>query len=75
MQRAKQERIASVTRAEGEAEAATIITAAMEWTGNAIVEVRSIDMAKKIAEKVGRATQTTAYDVGCGRGWRSGSRK
>ena len=73
MQRAEQERIASVTWAEGGAEAATIITAAMERTSNAIVEVRPIYMAKEIAAKVGRATRTTAYNVGRGRVWRSGS--
>jgi prohibitin 1 len=50
--RAEQERIAVVTRAEGEAEAALIITRAMEKTGNAIIEVRRIDAAKEIAGKL-----------------------
>ena len=54
VKKAEQERIASVTRAEGEAEAATIITKAMEKTGNAIVEVRRIDAAKEIAAKLAR---------------------
>lgn len=52
VKRAEQERIAVVTRAEGEAEAASIITHAMEKTGNAIVEVRRIDAAKEIAGKL-----------------------
>ena len=52
VKRAEQERIAVVTRAEGEAEAASIITQAMEKTGNAIVEVRRIDAAKEIASKL-----------------------
>lgn len=52
VRRAEQERMAVVTRAEGEAEAATIITKAMEKTGNAIVEVRRIDAAKEIAGKL-----------------------
>jgi prohibitin 1 len=52
VQRAEQERQAIVTRAEGEAEAAEIITAAMEKTGNAIIEVRRIDAAKEIAGKL-----------------------
>merc|ERR1712100_983465 len=52
VKRAEQERIAVVTRAEGEAEAASIITTAMEKTGNAIVEVRRIDAAKEIAGKL-----------------------
>lgn len=52
VKRAEQERIAVVTRAEGEAEAALIITQAMEKTGNAIIEVRRIDAAKEIASKL-----------------------
>jgi len=52
VQRAEQERQAVVTRAEGEAEAASIITQAMNKTGNAIVEVRRIDAAKEIASKL-----------------------
>ena len=52
VKKAEQERLAVVTRAEGEAEAATIITKAMEKTGNAIVEIRRIDAAKEIAGKL-----------------------
>lgn len=52
VKKAEQERQAVVTRAEGEAEAAGIITKAMEKTGNAIVEVRRIDAAKEIAGKL-----------------------
>jgi len=52
VKKAEQERQAVVTRAEGEAEAAFIITKAMEETGNAIVEVRRIDAAKEIAGKL-----------------------
>lgn len=52
VKKAEQERQAVVTRAEGEAEAASIITKAMEQTGNAIVEVRRIDAAKEIAGKL-----------------------
>jgi len=52
VQKAEQERMAIVIRAEGEAEAASIITDAMEKTGNAIIEVRRIDAAKEIANKL-----------------------
>merc|ERR1712032_1487412 len=52
VKKAEQERQAMVTRAEGEAEAATIITNAMEKTGNGIIEVRRIDAAKEIAAKL-----------------------
>lgn len=52
VKKAEQERQAVVTRAEGEAEAALIITSAMEQTGSAIIEVRRIDAAKEIAAKL-----------------------
>lgn len=52
VKKAEQERRAVVTRAEGESEAAQIITDAMEKTGNAIIEVRRIDAAKVIAGKL-----------------------
>jgi prohibitin 1 len=52
VKKAEQERQAVVTRAEGEAEAALIITNAMERTGSAIIEVRRIDAAKEIAGKL-----------------------
>lgn len=55
VKKAEQERLAVVTRAEGEAEAASIITKAMEKTGNAIVEVRRIDAAKEIAGKLAQS--------------------
>ena len=59
VQRADQERIASMNRAEGKVEAATIITAAMEWAGSAILEVRRIESTKEIAAKFGRSTWMT----------------
>lgn len=71
--RAEQERIANVTRAEGEAEAATIITKAMEKTGNAIVEVRRIDAAKEIAGKLARGRNITYLPGGSSGGGGSGN--
>merc|ERR1712127_915551 len=59
VKKAEQERIAVVTRAEGEAEAANIITQAMEKTGNAIIEVRRIDTAKDIAQKLANSRNIT----------------
>ena len=59
VQKAEQERQAVVTRAEGEAEAAQIITSAMEQTGNAIIEVRRIDAAKEIAGKLAKSRNIT----------------
>ena len=52
VKKAEQERIAVVTRAEGESEAASIVTKALEKQGNAILELRRIDAAKEIAGKL-----------------------
>lgn len=67
VKRAEQERQAVVTRAQGEAEAAQIITEAMELTGNAIIEVRRIDAAKEIAAKLAKSRNIT-YLPGGGSG-------
>lgn len=66
VKRAEQERMAVVTRAEGEAEAAAIITNAMETTGNAIIEVRRIDAAKEIAGKLANSRNITYLPGGTG---------
>ena len=68
VKRAEQERIAVVTRAEGEAEAAHIITKAMEKTGNAIVEVRRIDAAKEIAGKLANSRNVVYLPNTAGKG-------
>ncbi len=47
--KAEQERKASVIRAEGEAEAARLISDAMSAAGNGFIEVRRIDTAKEVA--------------------------
>jgi prohibitin 1 len=47
--RAEQERRAAVIRAEGEAEAARLISQATKATGPALVELRRIEAAKEIA--------------------------
>lgn len=72
VKRAEQERLAVVTRAEGEAEAAQIITDAMEKTGNAIIEVRRIDAAKEIAGKLANS-HNIVYLPGGGSNASSGS--
>mmetsp|Transcript_14360 Transcript_14360/g.28680 ORF Transcript_14360/g.28680 Transcript_14360/m.28680 type:complete len:280 (+) Transcript_14360:68-907(+) len=59
VKKAEQERKAVVLRAEGEAEAANIITNAMEKNGNAIIEVRRIDAAKDIAAKLANSKNVT----------------
>jgi len=66
VKKAEQERQAVVTRAQGEAEAASIITNAMEATGNAIIEVRRIDAAKEIAAKLANSRNIVYLPTGQG---------
>jgi len=73
VKRAEQERMAVVFRAEGEAEAASIITNAMESTGNGIIEVRRIDAAKEIAAKLANSRNITYLPGGSGGGSDSSS--
>ncbi len=47
--KAEQERKAAVIRAEGEAEAAMLISSAIVEAGNGLIEVRRIDTAKEVA--------------------------
>jgi len=73
VKKAEQERQAVVTRAQGEAEAASIITTAMENTGNAIIEVRRIDAAKEIAGKLANSRNIVYLPGGNSGGSTSGN--
>merc|ERR1719316_2021959 len=53
--RAEQERLATVVRAEGEAEAATMISTALKTHGGGMIEVKRIDAAREIAETLSKA--------------------
>lgn len=50
-----QERKAAVIRAEGEAEAARLISSAIAQAGNGIIELRRIDTAKEVAATIAKA--------------------
>lgn len=52
VQMAEQERQATVIRSEGEAEAAALISEALKEHGTGLIDVRKIDAAKYIAEKL-----------------------
>jgi len=54
--RAEQERLAAIVRAEGEAEAATMISDALKKHGGGMVEVKRIDAAREIAETLSKAS-------------------
>lgn len=62
--RSDQERKAAVIRAEGEAEAAELISKAMETAGNGFIEVRRIDAAKEVAATLGRSKNITYLPSG-----------
>lgn len=55
VQRSEQERQATVIRAEGEAEAAKLISEALREHGSGLIEVRRIDAAKDIAEALSKS--------------------
>ena len=57
--KADQERKAAVIRAEGEAEAAQLISKAMAAAGNGLIEVRRIDTAKDVAHIVANSRNIT----------------
>eukprot|EP00924_Labyrinthula_sp_SR-Ha-C_P007208 maker-scaffold_8-snap-gene-12.53-mRNA-1 protein AED:0.31 eAED:0.31 QI:120/1/1/1/0.5/0.33/3/419/279 len=62
--KAEQERKVAVIEAEGEAEGATIISKALKENGRGLIEVRKIDAAKEIAEKLSRSGRVTYLPSG-----------
>ena len=66
--RADQERKASIIRAEGEAEAAELISKAMKTSGNGLVEVRRIDAARSVAEILSHSVGVTYLPSSSGGG-------
>ncbi|CAN0364959.1 unnamed protein product [Pylaiella littoralis] len=61
-----QERLASIIRAEGEAEAAELISAALKESGIGLIEVRRIDTAKEIALTLATSRNITYLPTGGG---------
>lgn len=57
--RADQERKAAIIRAEGEADAAMLISKAMEVAGSGFIEVRRIDTAKEVATTLAQSGNVT----------------
>lgn len=55
VQRSEQERQATVIRAEGEAQAAKLISDALKEHGSGLIEVRRIDAAKDIADTLAKS--------------------
>merc|ERR1719253_2433926 len=59
VEKTEQEKQAAVIRAEGEAEAANIISACLKESGSGGIEVRRIDAAKDIADTLARSRNIT----------------
>lgn len=57
--KAEQEKQVSIIEAEGEAEAAILISKALHTSGRGLIEVRKIDAAKEIAEKLSKNGRVT----------------
>jgi len=66
--KAEQEKKAAVIRAEGEAQAAMVISKALEESGSGLIEVRRIDAAREVAETLSRARGVTYLPTGGGGG-------
>jgi prohibitin 1 len=66
VQKADQERKAAVIRAEGEAEAAELISKAMSQAGTGLIEVRRIDTAKEVATSLSKSRNITYLPGGNG---------
>ena len=71
--KADQERKASVIRAEGEAEAAELISKAMQKAGTGLIEVRRIDTAKEVAGILSKGRNVTYLPSTSGGGGGAGS--
>ncbi|ORY32636.1 hypothetical protein BCR39DRAFT_557615 [Naematelia encephala] len=59
VEKAEQERQAAVIRAEGEAEAANTISAALNKAGDAFVQFRKIEASREIASTLAQAKNVT----------------
>merc|ERR1719343_1113793 len=64
VQKAEQERQATVIRSEGEAEAAKMISEALKEHGSGLIEVRRIDAAKDIAESLAKSPNVMYLPAG-----------
>lgn len=62
--RTEQEKKAAVVRAEGEAEAARLISEAIKQHGSGLIEVRRLDAAKDIAETLSKSRNVMYLPAG-----------
>ena len=67
VQRAEQEKLAAIIRAEGESNAAQLISDALQEHGKGLIDVKKIDAAKDIAQTLARS-RNVSYLPGSGSG-------
>jgi len=59
VEKAEQEKLAAIIRAEGESSAATLISQALQESGQGLIELRRLEAAKDIAQTLGAARNIT----------------
>lgn len=59
VEKAEQEKKASIIRAEGEAQAAELISQALEKVGSGLIQIRKIEAAKEIATTLSKSNNVT----------------
>ena len=66
VEKAEQEKLAAIIRAEGEAKAAQMISAVMQKVGNSFVELRKIEASKEIAATLAGSKNISYIPVSAG---------
>lgn len=59
VQKAEQEKLASIIRAEGESEAAQLISSALSASGEGLLELRKIEASREIASTLAKGKNIT----------------
>lgn len=66
VEKAEQEKLAAVIRAEGESEAAKLISGALQKSGQGLIELRRIEAAREIAATLAASRNVTYLPNGGG---------
>ena len=74
VEKAEQERQASVIRAEGESEAADVISKAVAKSGDGLIQIRRLETQKEVAQALANNNNVTYLPGGSGSGEGSGGK-
>eukprot|EP00126_Sphaerothecum_destruens_P004559 Sdes_comp18255_c0_seq1m7880 len=66
VEKAEQEKIAAITRAEGDTKAAELISEALHQSGTGLIELRKIEASKEIAATLSRSRNVSYLPTGQG---------